>query len=215
MLVAAAGLAVLVPLSGGDWAYVWAMGGAAVATLGYSLKPAYRKSRGFLANLTIAVPRGLLLKLAGWACVAGVLDSLEPWWIGLTFFGFLCAASSTKDLADEAGDRAAGIRTWVVAAGRPRVLRWMSLGFVAPWILLPIGSLLPIDRPPILSIGPIATATFTAGLMVYGGWIAHRMNRPGAAASIDGNHASWAHMYLLMMVSQFGLAALYLVQHWP
>src|SRR5436305_13668930 len=39
------------------------------------------KIRGMLANLTIAITRGVLLKVAGWAMVAHV-PYTEPWYIG-------------------------------------------------------------------------------------------------------------------------------------
>ena len=46
---------------------------------------------GFTANVTIAIPRGLLLKVAGWSTVKTILDP-EPWFIG-TIFGLLAFIS--------------------------------------------------------------------------------------------------------------------------
>jgi geranylgeranylglycerol-phosphate geranylgeranyltransferase len=203
-------VALAVPLLGGTWAFPACVTLAALATVAYSVQPCYLKGRGFWANVTIAVPRGLLLKVAGWACVASVWGTWEPWWIGMVFFLFLCTAASTKDLADEAGDRLAGARTWVVAAGRERVLRAMQIGFVIPWPLIPIGTLITQDGHPVLAIAPLPAAVFAIVLMAYGYWIAHQMRHESSGASIDANHRSWTHMYLLMMLSQFGLAALYL-----
>ncbi len=52
------------------------------------------KIRGMWANLTIAIPRGVLLKVAGWAMVAHVTFT-EPWYIGGVIGFFLIGAAST------------------------------------------------------------------------------------------------------------------------
>ena len=57
---------------------------AAVLTTIYSVPPLRTKARGIWANITIAVPRGVLLKVAGWSCVKPVM-AVEPWYIGLIF----------------------------------------------------------------------------------------------------------------------------------
>src|SRR5687768_5769072 len=49
------------------------------------------KRHAILANLTIAIPRGCLLKVAGWTMVARAL-TLEPWFIGAIFMLFLIGA---------------------------------------------------------------------------------------------------------------------------
>jgi heme O synthase-like polyprenyltransferase len=54
----------------------------------YSAPPLWTKRRGFLANITIAIPRGVLLKVAGWSTVKTVFG-LEPWYIGAVFGLFL------------------------------------------------------------------------------------------------------------------------------
>ena len=55
--------------------------------------------------MTIAIPRGVLLKVAGWSTVKTVMG-VEPWFIGAIFGLFVLGASSTKDFADIEGDRA-------------------------------------------------------------------------------------------------------------
>jgi 4-hydroxybenzoate polyprenyltransferase len=45
----------------------------------YSAPPIWTKRRGIWANITIAIPRGVLLKVAGWATVKAILG-LEPWY---------------------------------------------------------------------------------------------------------------------------------------
>ena len=75
----------------------------------YSAPPLWTKRRGIWANITIAIPRGVLLKVAGWSTVKTIfLD--EPWYIGAIFGLFLLGAASTKDFADIAGDKAGGAR---------------------------------------------------------------------------------------------------------
>ena len=63
------------------------------------------KANAFLANLTIAIPRGCLLKVAGWSMVASIFR-VEPWFIGGIFFLFLLGAATTKDFSDMKGDAA-------------------------------------------------------------------------------------------------------------
>jgi 4-hydroxybenzoate polyprenyltransferase len=93
---------------------------AAIATVVYSVPELGRtKARGVLANLTIAVPRGVLLKVAGWGTLASVA-SAEPWIIGAVFGLFLLGAASTKDFADIEGDRRDGCRTLPVTMGPHR-----------------------------------------------------------------------------------------------
>ncbi|HEY2737496.1 MAG TPA: UbiA family prenyltransferase, partial [Thermoanaerobaculia bacterium] len=99
------------------------------------------KVRGMLANFTMAIPRGILLKLAGWAMVASIW-SPEPWYIGLIICLFLLGAASTKDFADIAGDTAGGCRTLPIVYGVKKAAWMISPSFVLPWILLPLGTMI-------------------------------------------------------------------------
>ena len=76
-----------------------------VCTYIYSVPPLRTKRHGIWANITIAIPRGVLLKVAGWSTVKTIVG-LEPWYIGAIFGLFLLGASTTKDFADMEGDRA-------------------------------------------------------------------------------------------------------------
>jgi 4-hydroxybenzoate polyprenyltransferase len=62
---------------------------AAVSTVAYSAPPVRLKRHPVGSNLIIALIRGWLLKVAGWAAVATVLKSVEPWYIGFIYFVFL------------------------------------------------------------------------------------------------------------------------------
>ena len=77
-----------------------------ICTYIYSVPPLRTKREGIWANVTIAIPRGVLLKVAGWSSVKTIVG-LEPWYIGAIFGLFLLGASTTKDFADMEGTRAA------------------------------------------------------------------------------------------------------------
>ena len=163
------------------------------------------KANAFLANLTIAIPRGCLLKVAGWSMVASALH-VEPWFIGAIFFLFLVGASSTKDFSDMEGDRAAGCRTLPVRFGVTRAARMIAPFFVVPWLLLPIGawtSILTGNRGVLTGLG--------IGLAAWGAYTVRLILRdPSELARVE-NHPSWTHMYLMMMCAQIGFAVAYLV----
>jgi 4-hydroxybenzoate polyprenyltransferase len=178
---------------------------AAVFTTAYSVPPLRTKARGALANLTIAVPRGLLLKVAGWSCVKTVIDP-EPWFIGLIFGLFLLGASSTKDFADIPGDRAGGCRTLPIVFGVRRAAWMISPFFVIPFLLMPVGALTGV-----LSGNPVALSVLGLGLAAWGSYVVLLILRdPDALASTE-NHPSWTHMYRMMFVAQIGFALAYLL----
>lgn len=171
------------------------------------------KVRGMLANWTIAVPRGMLLKVAGWAMVAHVWH-VEPWYIGAVFALYLLGAASTKDFADMEGDRAGGCQTLPLKYGVEKAAWIISPFFVFPWLLLPLGVLIPDPQNP---AHPILTgnATFLIalgiGLTLWGMYTVYLLLRdPESLAKVE-NHPSWKHMYLIMMAAQVGFAVAYLI----
>jgi geranylgeranylglycerol-phosphate geranylgeranyltransferase len=94
----------------------WIVLFTSVLVWAYSAPPLRTKRHGIWANVTIAIPRGLLLKVAGWSTVKTVLGA-EPWFIGAIFGLFVLGASSTKDFADIEGDRADGCQTLPILYG--------------------------------------------------------------------------------------------------
>lgn len=178
---------------------------AAVFTSIYSVPPLRTKARGAWANITIAIPRGVLLKVAGWSCVKTVVAP-EPWFIGLIFGLFLLGASSTKDFADLEGDRAGGCRTLPVIYG-VRTAAWMiSPFFVFPFLLMPVGALTGL-----LTGNPVALSLLGVALCAWGVYVVYLVLRdPDALASTE-NHPSWTHMYLMMLTAQIGFAVAYLL----
>lgn len=181
-------------------------GTAATLTVAYSAPPLRWKSIPYLANLVIAVPRGLLLKVAGWSCVRD-FGRFEPWYIGAIFGLFLLGATTTKDFADLRGDAAAGFRTLPVIHG-PRRAAWLIAPFlVLPFLLIPYG----VNRG-YLSGDPRLLTALTALLCAWGAYVVYLMvRRPDDLARTE-NHPSWTHMYVMMFVAQIGFALAYVVR---
>jgi len=181
------------------------VGVATVFTWIYSAPPLRTKRHGIWANVTIAIPRGLLLKVAGWSAVKTVLD-WEPWFIGGIFGLFLLGASSTKDFADIEGDRADGCKTWPILYGVKKAAWMITPFFILPFALIPIGTYLGIltgNRSLLYLLGPL--------LMLYGGYVSYLMVRRPEEMATTENHISWTHMYLMMMVAQVGFALAYIL----
>lgn len=165
------------------------------------------------ANLTIAIPRGMLLKVAGW-CMVGPVLAFEPWYIGLVFALFLLGAASTKDFSDMEGDRAGGCYTLPIRFGVRRAAYMMAPSFVVPWLLVPLGVVLPDPAGSghaILTGRPWALVALGVGLAAWGGYTVWLILRDPEALATTENHPSWTHMYLMMMAAQVGFALAYLV----
>jgi 4-hydroxybenzoate polyprenyltransferase len=181
---------------------------AATVTVLYSAPPARLKRHPIGSNLTIALIRGELLKVAGWAAVATVLRSFEPWYIGFIYFVFLLGATTTKDFADIEGDRAAGCITLPVRYGAARAARAISPSFIVPWLILAAGA-----RLRVLTGNCPAILALSAVLLVWGAYVIYLMNQhPERLVSEGENHPSWRHMYWMMMVGHLGVAAAYLLR---
>lgn len=173
-----------------------------VAVVAYSVPPARLKGRGWWANLTIALARGALLRLAGWSVLRDVM-SVEAWWLGLTFMLFLTGAASTKDFSDLPGDARFDVRTLVVRLGGPRAIRAIAPFLSWPWLLLSVGAwtgVLTGSRPVLEVLG--------LGLCVWGRVVAVRV-LPRTERSTDGNHPAWRQMYLMLMTADAGLVVAY------
>ena len=173
----------------------------ALLTITYSLPPFYLKKYMFLSNLTLALCRGLLIVLAGWGSVAGLMH-LQPWFIGLISFLFLLGATSTKDILDIEGDRSYLCKTLPVKMGIERMRRIIMPFFIIPFCLLPLGVYSKILLPTTLLITCLA---------FYGWYIVVLIKKKPQQSSALGNHIAWVHTYILYMLYYIGMTIAYFV----
>lgn len=181
---------------------------AALATAAYSVPPLRLKRLTWASNFIIALTRGELLKVAGWAAVATVLDSWEPWYIGFIYFLFLLGATTTKDFADIEGDRAAGCLTLPVKYGVEKSALLISPAFLAPWVVMALGVFFRI-----LTGDAAAILLLSAVMLAWGALVVRMIRRdPQQLVRRGENHPAWRQMYWMMMVGHLGLAGAYLVK---
>lgn len=190
---------------GGRHECFWIVLIAVIATWIYSAPPLRTKQRGMWANITIAIPRGVLLKVAGWSAVKTVVGD-EPWFIGAIFGLFLLGASTTKDFADMEGDRRGGCQTLPILYGVTRAAWMISPSFVLPFLLINVGVFTGVLTGHALYLHALGI-----GMTLYGIYVCYLMlRRPDDLATTE-NHVSWAHMYRMMFVLQIGFALAYLL----
>ena len=183
----------------------WLVAVAVVCTYIYSVPPFRTKRLGIWANVTIAIPRGVLLKVAGWSSVKTIIG-LEPWYIGAIFGLFLLGATTTKDFADMEGDRRGGCRTLPIQYGVRRAAWMISPSFVIPFMMINAGAAAHVLT------GNFWLLQILGGLMtVYGLYVLYLMLRRPEDLAVEENHVSWAHMYRMMFVAQIGFALAYLL----
>jgi geranylgeranylglycerol-phosphate geranylgeranyltransferase len=170
-------------------------------TFFYSAPPIRLKKHMILANFAIAIPRGVLLIVAGWASVRSVF-SIEPWFIGGIFGLYILGAATTKDFTDIEGDSKFGINTLPIIYGVEKTAKIISPFFVAPFLLTFLG----------VYLGIIKTTTLPlAGLAVWGMYINWLILRKPKELTLEKNHISWKHMYLMLITGQLGFAVSYMI----
>ena len=190
---------------GGRHECFWIVVVASLITCLYSVPPFRTKRLGIWANVTVAVPRGMLLKVAGWSSVKTIFG-LEPWFIGAIFGLFLLGATTTKDFADMEGDARGGCRTLPIQSGVQRAAWMISPSFVVPVLMIPEGAwagILTGNFWLLQLLGFVMTA--------YGVYVCYLMLRRPEDLAVEENHVSWAHMYRMMFVAQVGFALAYLL----
>ena len=190
---------------GGRHECFWIVVVATLITVLYSAPPFRTKRLGIWANLTIAIPRGVLLKVAGWSAVKTVFGT-EPWFIGAVFGLFLLGASTTKDFADMEGDARGGCRTLPIIYGVRRAAWMISPSFILPFIMIAVGT-----RLRILTGTPALLYALSIVMTIYGAYVCYLMLRRPEDLAVEENHVSWAHMYRMMFVAQMGFAVAYLL----
>jgi 4-hydroxybenzoate polyprenyltransferase len=190
---------------GGRHECFWLVTIAVVCTYIYSVPPLRTKRLGIWANVTIAIPRGVLLKVAGWSAVK-TIAGIEPWYIGVIFGLFLLGATTTKDFADMEGDRRGGCRTLPIQYGVSRAAWMIAPSFVIPFVMINIGALAHVltgNFWMLQALGVVMTG--------YGLYVLYLMLRRPEDLAVEENHVSWAHMYRMMFVAQVGFALAYLL----
>jgi 4-hydroxybenzoate polyprenyltransferase len=190
---------------GGRHECFWIVVVATTGTFVYSVPPLRTKRHGLWANLTIAIPRGLLLKVAGWSSVKSIAG-LEPWYIGAIFGLFLLGASTTKDFADMEGDARGGCRTLPIIYGVKRAAWMISPSFVVPFVLIAVGA-----WTGVLTGNAVLLQWLALVMTSYGIYVCYLMLRRPEDLAVEENHVSWAHMYRMMFVAQIGFAVAYLL----
>ena len=190
---------------GGRHECFWLVAVAVVCTYLYSVPPFRTKRLGIWANVTIAIPRGVLLKVAGWSSVKTIVG-VEPWYIGCIFGLFLLGATTTKDFADMEGDRRGGCRTLPIQYGVRRAAWMISPSFVIPFIMINLGA-----AAHVLTGNFWLLQILGAVMTVYGLYVLYLMLRRPEDLAVEENHVSWAHMYRMMFVAQIGFALAYLL----
>ena len=190
---------------GGRHECFWLVAVAVVCTYLYSVPPFRTKRLGVWANVTIAIPRGVLLKVAGWSSVKTIIG-VEPWYIGCIFGLFLLGATTTKDFADMEGDRRGGCRTLPIQYGVRRAAWMISPSFVVPFVMINVGAAIGV-----LTGNFWALQALGAVMTVYGLYVLYLMLRRPEDLAVEENHVSWAHMYRMMFVAQIGFALAYLL----
>lgn len=172
-------------------------------TAAYSLPPLRTKRIPFLANATIALPRGLLLVVAGWA-VGGGAGRVEAWVLGALMWAYVFGASTTKDFADTEGDRATGCVTLPILWGPRRAALFVWPFLVVPFALYPAAALagwLPGGARPWAVLG---------GLLALLGAFAGLLLARGPGPRPDGRpHPAWGLMYLQLTAAHLGVGALF------
>lgn len=182
---------------------------AGAFSIAYSVPPMRMKARGWWANMTVALPRGMLLKVAGWSLAQSIL-SWEAWFIGLIMGLFLMGATTTKDFADVRGDAAYGVKTLPVIHGARKAARTVTPFLILPFLLMPFAvgmgewtgfHLLTGNMSDVAILGLICA--------LWGAHIAARILSDPESLTNTENHPAWRHMYYLMIFIQVGFVLAY------
>ncbi len=187
------------------WQCLLMVGIAAFCTIIYSAPPLRTKRHWLAAALTIAIPRGILLKVAGWSVLSDI-HYFEPWYIGLIFGIFLLGATTTKDYADMKGDAANSCSTLPLRFGIERSIYIIAPCFIVPFLLFPLGIWFQV-----LHGHAILLAFLGFSLMLWGAYVVKLLMQDPHSLAYTENHPSWTQMYCMMMYAQLGLMIAYIV----
>ncbi len=189
-----------------NWQCLALAAAALILTACYSVPPFRTKRWAVPANLTVAIPRGFLLPVAGWSTVKTAIAA-EPWLLAIPLGLFIFGASSTKDFSDIPGDRAGGCQTLPVKYG----VRQTTL-MITPFFIFPFPLWVIFCWAGYLSAPQNGVFVISAFLPVMGTYIGFRILRNPEELSSGENHISWRLIYLMAIFAYAGLA---LVYSWP
>ncbi len=183
----------------------WIVLTASLLVYAYSGPPFRTKRFWWLANPTIAIPRGSLLFVAGWTAVDGDRRIGSPLlWVLAAMYGlFLLGAASTKDSADMKGDAGEGCVTLPIRFGVRRSVLIIAPFFVLPWLLLPVG----VAAHGAWDAHGIFMASLGVALAAWGAYIVRLLLSDPERLTTAKTHPSWQHMYLLVVAAEVGVAA--------
>lgn len=164
----------------------------------YSSPPLRLKQVPWGGNISVAVARGMLGFLAAWTLWGPITDP-HPWVAGGILTLFLVGATTAKDFADEAGDRACGVRNLVVMYG-PKRAALISL----PFILSPILTLFAARQLFMLDVNMVAYLVAALVVLIF----AYQLLYQHAYANkvLEGNKP-WFWMYASLLALQTVFAA--------
>jgi len=185
------------------WGYLACVFLTVPVTAAYSFPPLRTKRLPFVANATIATPRGLFLVLAGWA-VGGGLFRPEAWILGALAWIYVFGASTTKDFADAEGDRRTGCVTLPILWGPRRAARFVAPFLVAPYLAFPA-----LGAIGLLPGGVVPWAIAGLPLAGLGGVAGALLVRDPAPPSSGRPHPAWGLMYLQYTFSHLAAAAVF------
>ena len=183
----------------------------ALLTWVYSGPPLRLRRIWWLAPLVIALPRGALLKVCGWAVLAPVAADREPWVLGGLFFLFILGCASTKDFSDVEGDRLCGVCTLPIRFGARAAALIMAPFYVLPWLLFAALPYVHVGGRALLSVDAAGATILGLVLAAHGAATAWFMVRNASRLADERRgRFMWRNLYVLMMEAQVGVAILYL-----
>jgi len=185
-------------------------GTALIATLAYSVPPIRTRNHALTSSITISIPRGFLLLVAGYALVANPFELIEPWVLGATPGLYLLGAAATKDFADMEGDGADGVRSLPIVFGVEKAIKLIAPFLVAPFALLALAMGLQASGViELISGNPLVLCIAGVLLAAWGFSVMRMLLRDPHALSTTENHPAWKQMYLMMMLYYVSVIAAY------